>query len=149
MPHTPYPIPHTYPLPQELSVLQDHEAIKQLGHILKTNVRACTAVGHPFVIQLGRIYLDMLNVYKVLSENISSAVALNGTYIIMYVYVYVCAQSSPPLLCLASRRWPCAVFSPIPRFDVRKVCYIMSLEQASTCSVTCCSIAWEGLAVAS
>lgn len=62
----------------ELSVLQDHEAIKQLGHILKTNVRACTAVGHPFVIQLGRIYLDMLNVYKVLSENISSAVALNG-----------------------------------------------------------------------
>lgn len=29
--------------------------------------------------QLGRIYLDMLNVYKVLSENISSAVAVNGT----------------------------------------------------------------------
>ena len=28
--------------------------------------------------QLGRIYLDMLNVYKVLSENISSAVSLNG-----------------------------------------------------------------------
>jgi len=45
---------------------------------LKTNVRACTAVGHPFVIQLGRIYLDMLNVYKVLSENISTAVAANG-----------------------------------------------------------------------
>ena len=66
---------------QDLSVLQDHETIKQLGHILKTNVRACTAVGHPFVIQLGRIYLDMLNVYKVLSENISNAVAVNGEYI--------------------------------------------------------------------
>ena len=95
---------------QDLAVLQDHETIKQLGHILKTNVRACTAVGHPFVTQvrmcvgvgvwvwvcthmahslhcantctictqLGRIYLDMLNVYKVLSENISNAVALNG-----------------------------------------------------------------------
>eukprot|EP00731_Ephydatia_muelleri_P027685 Em0019g558a len=62
----------------DLQVLQDHDTIKQLGHILKTNVRACTAVGHPFVIQLGRIYLDMLNVYKVLSENISTAVALNG-----------------------------------------------------------------------
>ncbi len=59
-------------------MLQDHETIKQLGHILKTNVRACMAVGHPFVTQLGRVYLDMLNVYKVLSENISSAVALNG-----------------------------------------------------------------------
>ena len=33
-------------------MLQDHETIKQLGHILKTNVRACTAVGHPFVIQV-------------------------------------------------------------------------------------------------
>ena len=30
------------------------------------------------VFQLGRIYLDMLNVYKVLSENISTAIALNG-----------------------------------------------------------------------
>lgn len=28
--------------------------------------------------QLGRIYLDMLNVYKVMSENISSAIASNG-----------------------------------------------------------------------
>lgn len=28
--------------------------------------------------QLGRIYLDMLNVYKVMSENISAAITLNG-----------------------------------------------------------------------
>jgi len=70
---------------------------------LKTNVRACKALGHPYVIQvhtsikvnfigicdlfilicnlllqLGRIYLDMLNVYKVMSTNISAAIALNG-----------------------------------------------------------------------
>lgn len=62
----------------DLTALGEHETIKQLGHILKTNVRACTAVGHPFVIQLGRIYLDMLNVYKVLSGNISNAVAVGG-----------------------------------------------------------------------
>lgn len=49
-----------------------------MGSILKTNVRACKAVGHPFVIQLGRIYLDMLNVYKCLSENISAAIQANG-----------------------------------------------------------------------
>ncbi|CAI8039377.1 Exportin-1 [Geodia barretti] len=62
----------------DLTVLQDLDTIKQLGHILKTNVKACVAVGHPFVLQLGRIYLDMVNVYKVLSENISSAVSVSG-----------------------------------------------------------------------
>lgn len=35
-------------------------------------------MGHPFVTQLGRIYLDMLNVYRCLSENISVAIAENG-----------------------------------------------------------------------
>ena len=52
--------------------------MKQLGNILKTNVSTCKSVGHPFVTQLGRIYLDMVNVYKVLSENISTAVAQHG-----------------------------------------------------------------------
>ena len=50
---------------KNVDILKDQEAVKQLANILKTNVRSCTAVGHPFVIQLGRIYLDMLNVYKV------------------------------------------------------------------------------------
>lgn len=63
---------------QNVEVLKDSEAVKQLGNILKTNVRACKALGHPYVVQLGRIYLDMLNVYKVMSENISSAIATNG-----------------------------------------------------------------------
>ena len=48
-----------------MQVLKDPEAVKQLANILKTNVRACKALGHPYVVQLGRIYLDMLNVYKV------------------------------------------------------------------------------------
>nr|XP_033792332.1 exportin-1 isoform X3 [Geotrypetes seraphini] len=63
---------------QNVDILKDPETVKQLGSILKTNVRACKAVGHPFVIQLGRIYLDMLNVYKCLSENISAAIQANG-----------------------------------------------------------------------
>ena len=61
-----------------IEVLKDPDAVKQLGNILKTNVRACKALGHPYVIQLGRIYMDMLNVYKVMSENVSSAIATNG-----------------------------------------------------------------------
>ena len=63
---------------KNVDVLKDAEAVKQLGSILKTNVRACKSLGHPYVIQLGRIYLDMLNVYKVMSENISTATSLNG-----------------------------------------------------------------------
>nr|CAD7437913.1 unnamed protein product [Timema bartmani] len=63
---------------KNVEVLKDQEAVKQLSSILKTNVRACKALGHPYVMQLGRIYLDMLNVYKVMSENISQAIELNG-----------------------------------------------------------------------
>lgn len=67
-----------------MDILKDPETVKQLGSILKTNVRACKAVGHPFVIQLGRIYLDMLNVYKCLSENISAAIQTNGECFSLY-----------------------------------------------------------------
>lgn len=63
---------------KNVDVLKDQDAVKQLASILKTNVKACKALGHPYVMQLGRIYLDMLNVYKVMSENISAAIALNG-----------------------------------------------------------------------
>ncbi|XP_059618860.1 exportin-1 [Phlebotomus argentipes] len=63
---------------KNVDYLKDMSAVKQLGSILKTNVRACKALGHAYVTQLGRIYLDMLNVYKIMSENISQAIQLNG-----------------------------------------------------------------------
>lgn len=63
---------------QNIDHLRDIEVVKQLGNILKTNVQGCKSIGHPFVTQLGRIYLDMLNVYRCLSENISVAIAENG-----------------------------------------------------------------------
>lgn len=65
---------------KNIDVLRDQETVKQLMNILKTNVSACRSIGYPFVVQLGRIYLDMVNVYKVLSENISSAVAQYGRF---------------------------------------------------------------------
>lgn len=58
--------------------LKDPEVVKQLANILKTNVRACQALGGPYINQLGRIYLDMLNVYKVMSSNISEAIIQHG-----------------------------------------------------------------------
>jgi exportin-1 len=66
---------------KNVDILKDMAAVKQLGSILKTNVRACKALGHSFVTQLGRIYLDMLNVYKIMSENITQAISLNGVAI--------------------------------------------------------------------
>ncbi|BES87512.1 CRM1_C [Nesidiocoris tenuis] len=63
---------------KNVEVLKDPDVVKQLVSILKTNVRACKALGHPYVMQLGRIYLDMLNVYKVMSNNITTAITANG-----------------------------------------------------------------------
>ncbi|GFQ86528.1 exportin-1 [Trichonephila clavata] len=63
---------------KSVEVLQHEDAVKQLGNILKTNVRACMSLGHLYVTQLGRIYLDMLNVYKVMSENIIAIIAKHG-----------------------------------------------------------------------
>lgn len=64
---------------KNVDFLKTMAAVKQLGSILKTNVRACKALGHAYVLQLGRIYLDMLNVYKIMSENIIQAISVNGT----------------------------------------------------------------------
>jgi exportin-1 len=41
---------------QNVDVLKDQDAVKQLASILKTNVRACKALGHPYVLQVN-IYL--------------------------------------------------------------------------------------------
>ncbi|XP_056639839.1 exportin-1 [Diorhabda sublineata] len=63
---------------KNVDILKEIEIVKQLASILKTNVRACKTLNHAYVMQLGRIYLDMLNVYKVMSENITAAIQLNG-----------------------------------------------------------------------
>ena len=73
-------------VPQNVDILKDQEAVKQLANILKTNVRSCTAVGHPFVIQLGRIYLDMLNVYKV-SVQLRSRLVMGRSQLSSYAMV--------------------------------------------------------------
>ncbi|VDN10872.1 unnamed protein product [Dibothriocephalus latus] len=62
----------------DANVLKDIETVKQLCNILKTNLSSCKALGHPYLVQLCRIYLDMLNVYKLLSDNINAAVLSHG-----------------------------------------------------------------------
>jgi len=37
---------------QNVDVLKDPDVVKQLGNILKTNVRACKSLGHPYMLQV-------------------------------------------------------------------------------------------------
>ncbi|POR31722.1 Exportin-1 [Tolypocladium paradoxum] len=60
------------------SILQDAETIKVIGNIMKTNVSACTSIGPYFYPQIGRIYHDMLQMYRATSTLISEAVARDG-----------------------------------------------------------------------
>ena len=63
---------------QDPTVLQDGEVIKIIGNIMKTNVAACSSIGSYFYPQIGRIYLDMLTMYRASSNLIDEAVQREG-----------------------------------------------------------------------
>jgi len=58
--------------------LQDADTIKIIGNIMKTNVSACSSIGPYFYPQIGRIYHDMLLMYRETSGLISNAVVRDG-----------------------------------------------------------------------
>lgn len=62
----------------DVTIFSSEEVIHLLVHILKCNVRACAAIGNAFVSQLTTIYMDMLLVYKTLSQNIGYAIVAQG-----------------------------------------------------------------------
>lgn len=59
-------------------ILQDGDTIKVIGNVMKTNVSACSSIGSYFYPQIGRIYMDMLSMYKATSQMISEAVEAQG-----------------------------------------------------------------------
>lgn len=61
-----------------VDVLGSPENIKILSNVLKTNVSACTSIGTFFLPQIGRIYLDMLALYRSVSGIISAKVEADG-----------------------------------------------------------------------
>lgn len=63
---------------KDVEILKQTDAVRQLANILKTNIRACKSLGHYYVVQLRAIFLDMLNIYKVMSLNITTAISNNG-----------------------------------------------------------------------
>ncbi|KAI9794804.1 MAG: Karyopherin transporter [Peltula sp. TS41687] len=60
------------------AILEDGDTIKIIGNIMKTNVSACSSIGSYFYPQIGRIYMDMLSMYRATSQMISEAVARDG-----------------------------------------------------------------------
>ncbi|KAJ2080331.1 Karyopherin transporter [Coemansia sp. RSA 988] len=72
---------------ENINVLEDLNVVKQLGNILRMNVSACGAVGKGFISQIGNIYIDMLGLYKAVSEIISSCVARDGEIATRYANV--------------------------------------------------------------
>lgn len=77
------------------AILQDAETIKVIGNIMKTNVSACSSTGSYFYPQIGRIYHDMLQMYRATSSLISEAVARDGKSPVFYLYLLSIQRSSP------------------------------------------------------
>lgn len=82
---------------QNPSILEDGDTIKIIGNIMKTNVSACSSIGSYFYPQIGRIYLDMLSMYRATSQMISEAVTRDGMYRI------VITQQRCGLTCISYR----------------------------------------------
>ncbi|KAI3517798.1 hypothetical protein L1887_17018 [Cichorium endivia] len=67
--------------------LKDQDVIRTVLNILQTNTSAASALGTHFLSQITLIFLDMLNVYKMYSELISSSIAEGGPYASRTSYV--------------------------------------------------------------
>lgn len=66
---------------QNVELLNQPETVKIFANILKTNVAGCVSVGSPFGSQIGRIFLDLLGLYKAVGGLISEAVVTQGSYL--------------------------------------------------------------------
>ncbi|KAG2216466.1 hypothetical protein INT45_011936 [Circinella minor] len=63
---------------QNVNILSNASEIKVLGNVLKTNVAACISVGPGYIIQLSKIYHDLLALYGIVGKLVSQAVAEQG-----------------------------------------------------------------------
>ncbi|KAK4351071.1 hypothetical protein RND71_030384 [Anisodus tanguticus] len=65
---------------QSVDYLKDHDVIRGVLNILQTNTSAASSLGTYFLPQITRIFLDMLNVYRMYSELISTSIAQGGPF---------------------------------------------------------------------
>lgn len=72
---------------QDMQSLLQLDTVKEIQKILRTNTRVCASAGSIFVHQLTTIFLDILNVYRLYSEQINTACATQGaiaTRLVLY-----------------------------------------------------------------
>ncbi|XP_009351846.1 protein EXPORTIN 1A isoform X1 [Pyrus x bretschneideri] len=67
--------------------LKDQEVIRTVLNILQTNTSVASSLGTFFLSQISMIFLDMLNVYRMYSELVSSNIAEGGPYASKTSYV--------------------------------------------------------------
>ncbi|KAJ9179757.1 hypothetical protein P3X46_008089 [Hevea brasiliensis] len=72
---------------QSVDFLKDQEVIRAVLNILQTNTSVASSLGTYFLSQISLIFLDMLNVYRMYSELISSSIAEGGPYASRTSYV--------------------------------------------------------------
>lgn len=63
---------------QNVNVLNQPTDIKILVNVLKTNVSACSSVGSAFIIQISKIYNDLLSLYGIVGNLVTQSVAEQG-----------------------------------------------------------------------
>jgi exportin-1 len=79
---------------QNMDVLASTDNIKILANVLKTNVSACTSIGTFYLPQLGRIFLDMLGLYKAVSGIVSETVEKEGSINVLRL-TFFCLNVDP------------------------------------------------------
>ncbi|KAL0735703.1 hypothetical protein Bca4012_011913 [Brassica carinata] len=65
---------------QSVEFLKDPEVIRTVLNILQTNTSAATSLGTFFLSQISLIFMDMLNVYRMYSELVSTSITNGGPY---------------------------------------------------------------------
>ncbi|CAN8300236.1 unnamed protein product [Cochlearia groenlandica] len=65
---------------QSVEFLKDPDVIRTVLNILQTNTSAATSLGTYFFSQISLIFLDMLNVYRMYSELVSTSISGGGPY---------------------------------------------------------------------
>ncbi|XP_057774096.1 protein EXPORTIN 1A-like [Salvia miltiorrhiza] len=65
---------------QSVDFLKDPDVIRAVLNILQTNTSVASSLGMYFMPQISMIFLDMLNVYRMYSELISTSIAQGGPY---------------------------------------------------------------------
>ncbi|KAK4740659.1 hypothetical protein SAY87_024247 [Trapa incisa] len=66
---------------QTVEILKEQDVIRHVLNILQTNTSVASSLGTFFLSQISLIFLDMLNVYRMYSELISSTIAGGGPYV--------------------------------------------------------------------